>query len=627
MRRLLFALLLFAAASAIPAPAQNGSWQNWCQAGNIPANVSGIASSNPLQGSFPLCQVEVFLTGTPTTATIYSNQSGTASLANPFCANADGSFLFWSSNAGHYDVTISNSPACNPAASGYAQLPAPFTWWDVPPASGGGGNIGTCTQFYITDWATASTLGCVGSAISGYFPIFQNAALPIAVAPSLIDSVASPVVTPLYTIQCDSATTIIDRAALLRFQSGASAVTIPLSTATGCGGLVTTAIDDGAGTLTFTATAPDTLSVYTGTTATDGTTSFTLTNGQYATLTQGFTGGWEARIVMGGGGGGTGAQYQSAYFNPANTIVGFGPGIAGTIHTSQGLAAAPAMLPPVLVDSTASPVTTSPYTIQCDSSSTIIDRVHTLRFRSGASAVTVPLSTATGCAGLVVSLLGDGAGTVTFTRTSPDTFSVFTGSTNTDGATTFTLTNGQHVTLAQGATGIWEVVMGGGGTGSAVVNVPFDSCVPAQTTNAGNSFLTVNPFTHADLGVWQFVLDTAADIFCYLRVPHNISGTAGTVIVDLASSDTTGGHTAVFSTADNISTVRNLNVTALTADATTCTYTTTTTAYANTECTFTVQSTLAADQFYVVDIHQAASASVTSNVQMPAPMLQITETF
>jgi hypothetical protein len=239
----------------------------------------------------------------------------------------------------------------------------------------------------------------------------------------------------------------------------------------------------------------------------------------------------------------------------------------------------------------------------------------------------VPLSTATGCPGLVVSLLGDGAGTVTFTRTSPDTFSVFTGSTNTDGATTFTLTNGQHVTLAQGATGIWEVVMGGGGTGSAVVNVPFDSCVPAQTTNAGNSFLTVNPFTHADLGVWQFVLDTTADIFCYLRVPHNISGTAGTVIVDLASSDTTGGHTAVFSTADNISAARNLNVTALTADATTCTYTTTTTAYANTECTFTVQATLAADQFYVVDIHQAASASVTSNVQMPAPMLQITETF
>jgi hypothetical protein len=180
--------------------------------------------------------------------------------------------------------------------------------------------------------------------------------------------------------------------------------------------------------------------------------------------------------------------------------------------------------------------------------------------------------------------------------------------------------------LTQGAAGIWEVWTGGGGTGSAVVNVPFDSCVPAQTTNAGNSFLTINSFTHADLGVWQFVLDTAADIFCYVRVPHNLSGTSGTIITDFASSDTTGGHTAVFNTADNISAARNLQVTALTA-APTCTYTSTTVAYANTECTFTVQSTLAADQYLVVDIHQAASASVTSNVQMPAPYLQVTETF
>jgi hypothetical protein len=53
--------------------------------------------------------------------------------------------------------------------------------------------------------------------------------------------------------------------------------------------------------------------------------------------------------------------------------------------------------------------------------------------------------------------MDDGAGTLTFTRTSPDTFSIFNGTTNTDGATSFTLSNGQFATLNQAASGIWEV--------------------------------------------------------------------------------------------------------------------------------------------------------------------------
>lgn len=164
------------------------------------------------------------------------------------------------------------------------------------------------------------------------------------------------------------------------------------------------------------------------------------------------------------------------------------------------------------------------------------------------------------------------------------------------------------------------------GAGTAVVNIPFDQCTPGQTANAGNSFFTTVAFTYWDAGVWEFVKNTAADIWCSVRVPHNLSGTTGSVIADFAANDTTASHTVVFNIADVITTSLNLQTGTLT-DSSTCTVTTTTTAYANTECTFAVHATLAADQILVVKIHQAASASVVNDVLMPPAMLQVTETF
>jgi hypothetical protein len=64
--------------------------------------------------------------------------------------------------------------------------------------------------------------------------------------------------------------------------------------------------------------------------------------------------------------------------------------------------------------------------------------------------------------------MDDGAGTLTFTRTSPDTLSVFNGSTNLDSQTSFTLTNGQFATISQAAAGIWEVRISGGASGGGL---------------------------------------------------------------------------------------------------------------------------------------------------------------
>ena len=155
------------------------------------------------------------------------------------------------------------------------------------------------------------------SNIAGQIPVFQHNAAPVAASPGLPDSVNSPVTSSGYTIACDSTAAIIDRTHLLRFQSGASAPIVPLSTATGCtGGFVFGVMDDGAGALTFSASSPDTFSVFGGTSPGDGQTSVTLQNWQFATFTQGATGIWEVRIT----GGGTGASENVVTFSSTPTF-------------------------------------------------------------------------------------------------------------------------------------------------------------------------------------------------------------------------------------------------------------------------------------------------------------------
>ncbi len=69
-------------------------------------------------GSYPLCVVSVYNTGTLVPATIYSTASGTP-LASQFTANSDGSWLFFA-NPGCYDVALSGGG-----------LPAPTSLTDV----------------------------------------------------------------------------------------------------------------------------------------------------------------------------------------------------------------------------------------------------------------------------------------------------------------------------------------------------------------------------------------------------------------------------------------------------------------------------------------------------------------
>lgn len=136
MNKILLALALLLPATLSAQIAYNGV----CAKGNIFAQVSGLHSANSFYGTFPQCTITVYLTGTLTKATLYSDLSSTP-LTNPFTGNLDGSFLFFSV-AGAYDVVLSGGSPI--------QIPSPVTLTAVTLGSGGGSTvIGTANQITV----------------------------------------------------------------------------------------------------------------------------------------------------------------------------------------------------------------------------------------------------------------------------------------------------------------------------------------------------------------------------------------------------------------------------------------------------------------------------------------------
>jgi len=103
-------------------------------------------------------------------------------------------------------------------------------------------------------------------------------------------------------------------------------------------------------------------------------------------------------------------------------------------------------------------VTSTPYTVQCDSSTALIDRGTVITLKSGASVVNVPDPSTSGCGGnFVFSLVDDGASAVTINRGTTATFNIANGNSNSDGQTSFTMTNGQFATINSPDNTNWTV--------------------------------------------------------------------------------------------------------------------------------------------------------------------------
>lgn len=130
MRRILLAILLVL--SVVPLYAR-GHLQGWAENGGKSVFTSGLQSTTKVQQSYPGSTVTVYLTGTTTLASIFTNSTGTIK-PNPFTSGTDASWGFFVDVA--VDIKFSGTG-----------IASPFTLTNLNP-SGGGGATNTF------DWVT-----------------------------------------------------------------------------------------------------------------------------------------------------------------------------------------------------------------------------------------------------------------------------------------------------------------------------------------------------------------------------------------------------------------------------------------------------------------------------------------
>lgn len=124
-------LLLAFLGLAIPSFATNNQRAfGYCEAGGQTVTTAAIVSTTKVQQSYPGCQIDVYISGTTTHATIYSDISNTP-LSNPFTASSGDGYWFWYAADGTYDVKMS-----------MAGIPSPFTRAGYLLNTGGGGGGG-----------------------------------------------------------------------------------------------------------------------------------------------------------------------------------------------------------------------------------------------------------------------------------------------------------------------------------------------------------------------------------------------------------------------------------------------------------------------------------------------------
>jgi hypothetical protein len=192
-----------------------------------------------------------------------------------------------------WDVTAQQMKTCGPLPNQWSQM-----------GGGSGGGPGSGTQYAVADWATSSTLGSIYSTLFGQILQAQNGAAPAWSVQGLpLGNGGVQVTSCPYTVQADTSTSILDRGTVLVFNSAsACAVTLPDPSTTGMGtNFPVKMVNIGAGTVTVTQGTSATFTIVNGgAVVASGTTSFTLTTGQYITLHSDNTNWWGEEVSGGG---------------------------------------------------------------------------------------------------------------------------------------------------------------------------------------------------------------------------------------------------------------------------------------------------------------------------------------
>jgi len=156
-------VLLFSLLSAQAAAQTLDKLQGLCTRGGQNIRTAGASSSEKAEMVVPSCTVTVYIAGTLTPATIYSDRASTPTpKANPFTANSAGEWFFYA-GSGRYDIRFSGG-------TGPGAYPAPVTYGDW-------GLSGTGAA--ITDYRGAInakvSFGCAGDGVTNDSVCIQNA--------------------------------------------------------------------------------------------------------------------------------------------------------------------------------------------------------------------------------------------------------------------------------------------------------------------------------------------------------------------------------------------------------------------------------------------------------------------
>jgi hypothetical protein len=145
-------------------------YTNFCEVGGQKVVTQGTNSTSTVQISYPSCTVTVFQHATTNLATLHSDNSGTP-LANPFTANTNGSYGFYTAD-GHYDVVLSKA-----SSAGFPYTISDIIFCDA--CGGGGGGGGTVTS-------VGATVSNTGLAVAGS-PITTSGTLAFTSTASAAD--------------------------------------------------------------------------------------------------------------------------------------------------------------------------------------------------------------------------------------------------------------------------------------------------------------------------------------------------------------------------------------------------------------------------------------------------------